>query len=295
MKSFTIKELEKYSGIKAHTLRIWEFRYKTIKPSRTNGNFRMYSLDDVRMVLNLALLNKNGISISALIKMNPEQKKKNLDALDGKENNARKTFNELLVYMYAMNIDMFEIVLDRYIALCGFERAIKEVIIPFLEQTDLLESKHRNPEECLAVSMIRLKLMMGIENIIFASNTTFTVLMFLPEGSCYDLLLLYQCYLLKIQGIKVVYLGVNVSSRIILSAARRIRPEFLLTCVLQKHKFPMRELLAALNKELPETSLIISGTSADNYKNESFNGLTIAPYHQVHDILLSLREVVCNL
>jgi DNA-binding transcriptional MerR regulator len=73
MNSFTIKDLENLSGIKAHTIRIWEQRYHFLKPQRTNTNIRYYTNDELKTILNIALLNKYGFKISHIDKMNAEQ------------------------------------------------------------------------------------------------------------------------------------------------------------------------------------------------------------------------------
>jgi DNA-binding transcriptional MerR regulator len=64
MDYFTIKDLEKISGIKAHTIRIWEQRYEFLKPNRTDTNIRCYTNEDLKRVLNIAFLNKYGFKIS---------------------------------------------------------------------------------------------------------------------------------------------------------------------------------------------------------------------------------------
>ena len=63
MDFFTIKDLENISGIKAHTIRIWEQRYEFLKPNRTDTNIRTYTNQDLKRVLNIALLNKYAPSL----------------------------------------------------------------------------------------------------------------------------------------------------------------------------------------------------------------------------------------
>ena len=71
MGKYSIKELEQLSGIKAHTIRIWEKRHKIIAPSRTPTNIRTYSDDDLKKIINVSLLNNYGIKISKIAKMSP--------------------------------------------------------------------------------------------------------------------------------------------------------------------------------------------------------------------------------
>ena len=67
--SFSIKNLEHLSGIKAHTIRIWEKRYNLFEPERTETNIRLYNLDSLQKLLNVSMLYKNGFKISKIARM----------------------------------------------------------------------------------------------------------------------------------------------------------------------------------------------------------------------------------
>ena len=73
MIKYSIKDLEKITGIKAHTIRIWEKRYGIVEPSRTLTNIRFYSDEDLRRLMNIAILNKYGYKISNIQSMNKEE------------------------------------------------------------------------------------------------------------------------------------------------------------------------------------------------------------------------------
>src|SRR5688500_19759408 len=105
MNQFTIKDLENLSGIKAHTIRIWEQRYHFLKPSRTNTNIRYYTNEELRTVLNIALLNKYGFKISHIDKMKPEEINEKI--LELNDNNAvqERIINSLIQQMAYLDME----------------------------------------------------------------------------------------------------------------------------------------------------------------------------------------------
>ena len=124
MDSFTIKDLENLSGIKAHTLRIWEQRYSFLKPSRTFTNIRYYGNEEVKKILNIALLNKYGYKISHIDKMNEAEIKEKLLSLSQMEAQQERIVNDLIKNMIDLDMESFENTLDRFILSRGIKRAI---------------------------------------------------------------------------------------------------------------------------------------------------------------------------
>src|SRR5258705_13923292 len=115
MNAFTIKDLENLSGIKAHTIRIWEQRYKFLRPRRTSTNIRYYTNDELKTVLNIALLNKYGYKISHIDKMSAEEVREKIVTLAHTEAQQERLVNDLLQYMIDLNVEQFEDVLDNFI------------------------------------------------------------------------------------------------------------------------------------------------------------------------------------
>ena len=126
--SFTIKELEALSGIKAHTIRIWEQRYCFLKPARTDTNIRRYSNDELKTLLTVALLNKYGYKISRIDSMTHEERKKAVMDLPAEEAFNERLVNKMIGYMIDMKNVEFEKLLNDYIKEHGIEKAIIEII-----------------------------------------------------------------------------------------------------------------------------------------------------------------------
>src|SRR5882757_46111 len=134
MNAFTIKDLENLSGIKAHTIRIWEQRYKFLKPKRTCTNIRCYCNDELKTLLNIALLNKYGFKISHIDRMQPGEIREKILALGDVKAQQERIVNELLQEMVDLDMERFDTILTKYIAVKGIEKAVTQIIFPFLEK-----------------------------------------------------------------------------------------------------------------------------------------------------------------
>ena len=184
MNKFTIKDLENLSGIKAHTIRIWEQRYTFLKPQRTATNIRYYSSEELKTLLNISLLNKYGYKISHINRMNNEELREKILTLNGTQAQQERIVNELIQLMVDMDIESFEKVLDQYILARGIEKAITYIIFPFLERIGILWlTDHINPaQEHLITNIVRQKIIVGIENIVTPLDLQARVILFLPEN-----------------------------------------------------------------------------------------------------------------
>jgi len=269
MNAFTIKDLENLSGIKAHTIRIWEQRYSFLNPQRTETNIRYYSGDELKTVLNIALLNKYGFKISHIDRMSAEEMREKTLSLNQAQAQQERIVNELISCMIDMKLDEFEVLVDGYIKTKGIEKAIPQIIFPFLERIGILWlTNHINPaQEHLVTNIIRQKLIMGIETCQTPLTQRKTVLLFLPEGEHHELGILFTYYLFKSRGVKVIYLGANVPLKDVEYVATLKKPDFLyshLTSV--AHNFNFEKFLVNVQNRIPEFSVIVSGALTQTYK-----------------------------
>src|SRR5689334_5837927 len=108
MNAFTIRDLENLSGIRAHTIRIWEQRYSFLKPRRTQTNIRYYDSDELKIILNVALLNKNGYRVSSIDRMTPDEISQKILALNSDSAQLDRLINEMLKDMIDLNAPAFE-------------------------------------------------------------------------------------------------------------------------------------------------------------------------------------------
>lgn len=271
MHSFTIKDLENLSGIKAHTIRIWEQRYGFLKPERTDTNIRYYSNEELKKILNVALLNKYGFKISHIDKMNEGEIKEKILSLNQMEAQQERIVNDLIQCMVDIDIEKLEIILDKYIGARGIEKAITQIIFPFLEKIGILWlTNHINPaQEHLVTNIIRQKLIVGIDGIVTSLKVNKSVLLFLPDGEYHEMGLLFMNYLLKSRGVTTIYLGSSVPLKDVEYVAKLKSPDYLyshLTTV--GHNFNFDKFLANITQKLSGTSIIISGQLTNTYQKK---------------------------
>src|SRR6187402_2954929 len=142
MNVFTIKDLENLSGIKAHTIRIWEQRYRFLKPCRTETNIRYYCGQELKTLLNISLLNKYGYRISHIDKMSGEELQARIGELTDPDAQQLRLVNELIAHMIDLDIAAFQRSLDAFILTNGIDQAISQVIFPFLHRIGILWLTH---------------------------------------------------------------------------------------------------------------------------------------------------------
>ena len=271
MNSFTIKDLENLSGIKAHTIRIWEQRYSFLKPERTNTNIRYYSNEELKKILNVALLNKYSYKISHIDKMSETEIKEKILSLTQPEALQERIVNDLIQNMVDVDIDKLEILLDKYILTRGIEKTITQIIFPFLERIGILWlTNNINPaQEHLVTNIIRQKLIVGINGIVTPFKINKTVLLFLPDGEYHELGLLFMNYLLKSRGVNTVYLGCSIPIIDVEYIVKLKKPDYLyshLTTVGQTFNFD--KFIDNLIKKFPGIPSIISGQLTCTYQKK---------------------------
>jgi DNA-binding transcriptional MerR regulator len=271
MDAFTIKDLENLTGIKAHTIRIWEQRYSFLKPNRSNSNIRCYNSDELKIVLNVSLLNRYGYKISRINRMVEEEINEKIFLLSQVGALQERLVNELIQCMIDLDMEAFECKLDKYVRINGIEESILKIIFPFLERIGILWlTNHINPaQEHLVSNIIRHKLIVGIEGIKNKNQSDKKVLLFLPEGEHHELGLLFIYYLLKKGGFTVLYVGANIPVKDMASIAMCKEPVILychLTSVVQN--FNLENFLFSINRELINCQFVISGKLIQSYKKK---------------------------
>jgi MerR family transcriptional regulator, light-induced transcriptional regulator len=275
MNKFTIKDLENLSGIKAHTIRIWEQRYTFLKPQRTATNIRYYSNHELKMLLNISLLNKYGYKISHINRMNNEELREKIMSLGGNQAQQERIVNDLIQNMIDLDIESFEQVLDNFILTRGIEKAITYIIFPFLERIGILWlTDHINPaQEHLITNVVRQKIIVGIENVVTPFDVKTKVLLFMPENEHHELGLLFLNYLLKSRGIKTIYLGANVPLSDLEFVVDLKKPDYVythLTTVMKEFNF--EKFLGNLKARFKNTPVLISGLLTSTFEKKEPGG-----------------------
>lgn len=259
MNVFTIKDLENLSGIKAHTIRIWEQRYTVLKPCRTETNIRYYCNQELKTVLNISLLNKYGYRISHIDKMSGEEIHARIGQLKTEDAQQERLVNELITHMIDLDIAALEKSLDVFILAHGINQAIDRIIFPFLHRIGVLWLTHHiHPaQEHLVFNVIRQKLIVGIDSMPPLREAVKTVLLFLPEGVHHELGLLYVHYLLRSHDVNVLYMGADMPLKDLEFVSKYKAPDLLYTHL--TGGFPVEKFLSQVSHRLPDIPLVVSG------------------------------------
>ena len=269
MSSYTIKDLEQISGIKAHTIRIWEQRYGFLQPQRTETNIRTYSADELKVILNVSLLNKYGYKISHINKMSSAEIEDKIFGLNHLDAEKERVVNALIKDMVSLDMLSFERQLDNYIAQKGVEKTITDIIFFFLERVGVLWiTNHINPaQEHLASNIVRQKIILGIEKLPKMHTNAKLIVLFMPEGEYHEIGLLFVHFLLKSKGYNVDYLGTNVPIVDLKYLTEYKKVDYLYAHITAPTKgFKMNkfmEQLGQINKDIP---MILTGQMMQEYK-----------------------------
>ncbi|MFW5979061.1 MAG: MerR family transcriptional regulator, partial [Bacteroidia bacterium] len=213
MATYSIRELEKLSGIKAHTIRIWEKRYKIIQPKRTGTNIRYYSNNDLKKLLNITILNRQGWKISDIAKLSDEELNRKVKDFSYDSKDTESQIEKLVIAMVDLDEVKFDQILSNAIMHDGFEQTIINLIFPFFKKIGLLwQTGSINPaQEHFVSNLFRQKLMVAIDNLkIPDRKDAKKFILFLPEKEFHELGLLFYSYLIKKSGHSVIYLGSSV-------------------------------------------------------------------------------------
>ncbi|MCX2744721.1 MerR family transcriptional regulator [Mangrovivirga sp. M17] len=233
MVKYSIKDLEQLSGIKAHTLRIWEQRYNILNPQRTVTNIRYYTDRDLKSLLNIALLNQHGYKISKIAEMPKEERNEIIKDLVKKPENTSSQVNSLTVSMLELDEIGFEEKLNKAIQSIGLEQTMLKVLLPFMQKIGVLwQIGSINPaQEHFISNLIVQKIYAAIDKLgpYYANSDKKTFLLWLAEGEYHELMLLFANYLLKSRGYKVIYLGANLPFEDLKTIYEQHTPDVLFT------------------------------------------------------------------
>ena len=241
MAVYSIKDLEKISGIKAHTIRIWEKRYTLINPDRTDTNIRLYSDNDLRKILNVSILIRNGFKISKIAALKENEITDKVLIFSQTKSDVAAVIEHLLSAMFDLDEHKFEHIISNQILNIGFEEAFVKIIYPFFERIGVLwQAGSVVPaQEHFVSNIIRQKLIVAIDSLHSADILNKQFVLFLPEGEYHELGLLFYSYMLKKRGFKVIYLGQSVPLNNLLSINATQQADYFLFSVntsLTKHK-----------------------------------------------------------
>ena len=266
MAEYTIKDLEILSGILAHTLRIWEKRYGIIKPSRTDTNRRRYDDSDLKKIINVSILNRNGLKISKIASLTDEEIKKGVEDISRDISKWETQIDALVVAMLELDEKTFNDLLSRLIISTGFENTFTNIVFPFLKKTGVLwQTGSVNPaQEHFISNIIRQKIISSIDGQSLPDVAGGKkVLMYLPEKELHEIGLLFYSYLAKQNGHEVLYLGQLTPFESVVYSDRVWNADIIVTGTLSSLGGADSDYVSKISEVFKEKKVILTGQMAE--------------------------------
>lgn len=289
MGSYSIKDLEKLSRVKAHTIRIWEKRYGLLAPERTGTNIRFYSDEDLRKLLNISLLNNNGVKISKVANMSDAQLRAQVLEMQNEHEGITDHVESLILAMTELDEERFEKVMGNCVLRSGFEATMLEVIQPFLQRVGVLWliDAVKPGQEHFISNLIRQKVISAIDGLVPVKHEKpLTILFFLPEGELHEMGLLFGHYLARKHGHKSIYLGQSVPFEDLAPVVEHRRPDTLVTGFISHQNVQeVNDYLLKLHAQFPGKRTLF-------FHNPSLIGLNKAAEQQVVPDLIKFKEAI---
>ena len=270
---YSIKDLETLSGVKAHTLRIWEKRYNIISPQRTPTNIRYYLDDDLRRILNIALLNRNGIKISKIAKMDSNAIQKKVAEITDVDESFEGQLDSLTISLIELDEEKFVKLMDKNIEQRGCVETMLEVIYPLLDKLALMwiSGSIKSVHEKFVSHLIERKCNVEIDKTEITREETF--LIYLPEGESNSLSLQFLHFLIRTKGFRVINVGHDVSLLDILEVVEIKKPDYIFTIIndsLEEQAY--KRYISELYSRIDDVKFLMSGlTPASVLVDDAYN------------------------
>ena len=279
MAVYTISDLEKLSGIKAHTIRMWEKRYEIIEPKRTNTNIRYYLDEDLKHILNVAILNRNGFKISAIAKMSKEEideKAAEFANITFSEDNVIDTLTLALIELDEFK---FSRIIDSNIRQEGFENTMLKVIYPLISKLTMLwiTGSIKPVHENFMTLIIRQKLIAEIERV--QQNIDIDApkyILFLPPGEKQELSLLFMHYLIAARQMRVINLGQDISFEDLVDACTIQYPDCIATVLSENEDIDLQKFVNTLSDKFPDAQCLVCGYQVVAQRAEGRDNVSLA-------------------
>jgi MerR family transcriptional regulator, light-induced transcriptional regulator len=262
MGQYSIKELEKLSGIKAHTIRIWEKRHKIISPNRTSTNIRLYSDADLKKIINVAIANNAGVKISHIARLTDDALAKLVSEQSDSGGEMASPIDQLIVAMVELDEIAFETIMQKFSDSMGFAELVVKVVYPFMEKIGILwQTGNITPaQEHFISNLVRQKIIVAIDNLPHPPAGSPKAILFLPENEWHEIGLLFYQYLARKSGVKTIYLGQSVPYSDLVGVVGTYNPRWIITSIVTTlNQGQSSDYLERLSTDFNAQTILISG------------------------------------
>jgi DNA-binding transcriptional MerR regulator len=263
MEQYSIHDLDKLSGIKAHTIRVWERRFKIVTPHRTGTNRRRYGDVELRRIINISILKRNGFKISEIAKFSTLEIEEKVSFLSRDVFNPDTQIDSLVVAMVDHNEKAVNDVLIRSMMNRGMEETMDSIVFPFLKRIGIMWQTGSADvgSEHFITSIFRQKLISAIDTLSpVLKPKRKKVLLFLPENELHEIGLLFCNYIIKKMGHESLYLGQSTPLFAVTEVLSNWKADIIITGLMSG--FPglkSDEYLANLLKSFPKHKFLVAG------------------------------------
>lgn len=260
---YFIKDIENITGIKAYTLRIWEQRYGMLVPKRTETNIRYYEEDDLKYMMNIAILNANGVKISRIAQMDRDEVQQKTLSISENNSGHQSQISALSAAMFDFDEREFNKVLSINILKLGMEETTINIIFPFLQHVGVLwlSGSIHIAHEHFITNLIKQRMFVAIDSLnVIPSKEAKKYLLFLPNGENHELSLLFASYLLRANGKNVIYLGTSTPLDDLNKIHKLHNPDFVFCALTNSNAaMPVQVYLNTLSRSWPNTQILVTG------------------------------------
>lgn len=279
---FSIKDLENLSGIKAHTIRIWEKRYNVLEPMRTETNIRSYDLINLQKLLNITLLHQYGYKISVISKLPPKRIPELVNEIVSEKSAKTHAISAFKMAMINFDQRLFITTYNRLLSEKTFSEVFYDVLIPLINEIGLLwQTDTINPSHEHFISyLIKHKLIANIEKIqaLEPTKTDKIFVLYLPDNEIHELGLLYVNYELMLKGYKTIYLGQSIPLNNLLDI-KKYYSDIVYVCyaTVEPNKSYISNYVTEIQKQILDnnTKLWLIGRQTENLKEDNLKNVKI--------------------
>ena len=294
MEYFTIKDIENLSGIKAHTLRIWEQRYSLFVPKRKDSQHRIYDNDDLKQLLRISFLYHNGWKISKIAGLSSA---KIVEEVRKSEINS-KTYKTFIIQLIEAAVDFDEIsfveILNQLTAKVGFEKCITDICYPYLNRIGMLWVTNNiiPAQEHFSSYIIQNRIIAETDKLSI-NNEAPTLLLFSPKGEFHELPLLFIFYLLRKNGWSVVYLGSNITKEVIKQFTENGEMKYLFLHLITNFTgWDADVYFEDLCKSFPNKQIIASGAAVHQVQRNFVNLKLLKSDKEIYEFIERSKAII---
>lgn len=294
MAIYSIADLQMLTGIKAHTIRIWEKRYGVINPKRTNTNIRYYDDDDLRKLANIALLNQQGFKISQLSEMPSQEIESMVANINDVDVFNRDAFDALTLSILQLNEKNFTHLINTNITQLGFDKAFDQMLMPLLDKLNdmWLSGSIKKVHEEFVGRILKKKIIQELckfEGQECCCATSF--LLFQTAEEKQELNQYFVEWFIRRNHLRAVDLGSDLLVNDLVDGIQIIKPNFLFTIVHEESSISfIEDLIKAMNELEEPPTLILTGYCASHFKGQrSFVRIALG-FEDLNELIHSITE-----